>query len=95
MGQPNVIYSCDDVPGTQDLILTPADIDVVNGMLVQMVMHSPAGDCARLRTCWTLGALCQASGSEAGEVQRCLAARVVAPVWRLHVARRPASERHR
>ena len=57
MGQPNVIYSCDDVPGTQDLILTPADIDVVNGMLVQMDDHIRQQATARGYGYWTLGAL--------------------------------------
>src|SRR5207248_3244901 len=33
---PNPVFSCADIPGTQDLVLTPADITTINGMLGQM-----------------------------------------------------------
>ena len=34
---PNPVYSCADVPGTEDLVLTPADITTLNTQLGQMV----------------------------------------------------------
>jgi hypothetical protein len=36
MGFPNPVYSCADVPGTQDQVLTPADISAINAQLAQM-----------------------------------------------------------
>jgi lysophospholipase L1-like esterase len=56
-GQPNVVYSCDDVPGTQDLILTPADMDFINGMLAQMDDHIRQQAAARGYAYFTIGAL--------------------------------------
>jgi lysophospholipase L1-like esterase len=38
-GLPNPVFSCADVPGTEDLVLTPADIATVNGMLEQIADH--------------------------------------------------------
>jgi hypothetical protein len=57
MGQPNVVYSCADVPGTPDLILTPDDIDTINGMLAQMDDHIRDQATARGYAYWTIGAL--------------------------------------
>jgi hypothetical protein len=46
-GFPNATFSCADVPGTQDLVLTPADITVLNGMLAQMTAYVRAQATAR------------------------------------------------
>ena len=35
-GLPNPVFSCADIPGTADLVLTPADIAAVNAELAQM-----------------------------------------------------------
>ncbi len=35
-GSPGQVFSCADVPGTQDLVLTPADMDLINGTLQAM-----------------------------------------------------------
>ena len=41
-GLPNPVFSCADIPGTQDLVLTPADIATVNAILAQMADHQEA-----------------------------------------------------
>jgi lysophospholipase L1-like esterase len=38
-GLPNPVFSCADIPGTEDLVLTPADIATVNSILAQMANH--------------------------------------------------------
>ena len=52
-----VVYSCADVPGTPDDVLTPADIIVVNAMLAQMTAHIQAEATVRGYAYATLGAL--------------------------------------
>jgi hypothetical protein len=56
-GQPNVVYSCDDRPNTPDLILTPADIVTLNGMLAQMDDHIRQQASARGYAYFSLGAV--------------------------------------
>jgi hypothetical protein len=56
-GLPNPVYSCADVPGTQDLVLTPADIVTLNGMLAQMTDHIKQQAQARGYAYFSLGAL--------------------------------------
>ena len=56
-GQPNLVYSCDDRPGTQDLILTPNDVSVLNGMLAQIDDHIRQQASARGYAYFSLGAL--------------------------------------
>jgi hypothetical protein len=56
-GLPNPVYSCADIPGTQDLVLTPADIVVLNGMLAQMDEHIRQQAQARGYAYFSLGAL--------------------------------------
>ncbi|MBV9492997.1 MAG: hypothetical protein JOZ54_02040 [Acidobacteria bacterium] len=56
-GQPNVVYSCDDRPGQPDLILTPGDITVLNGMLGQIDDHIRQQASDRGYAYFSLGAL--------------------------------------
>ena len=35
-GQPNPVFSCADIPGTQDLIVTPAEIAMLDALFTQM-----------------------------------------------------------
>lgn len=60
-GQPNVVYSCADIPGVPDLIMTPADVGVVNGMLAQMDDHIKQQAAARGFAYFSLGALYERS----------------------------------
>jgi hypothetical protein len=55
--QPNVIYSCTDVPGTQDFILTPQDISALNILLGQMNDFIRGEAKARGYAFFSLGAL--------------------------------------
>jgi len=56
-GLPNPVFSCADVPGTEDLILTPADLTMINGVLAQMSDHIRAQAAARGYAYFSLGAL--------------------------------------
>lgn len=56
-GHPNVEYSCADVPGTPDFVLTPDDMNTLNGMLAQMTDHIRAQATARGYGYFSLGAL--------------------------------------
>jgi lysophospholipase L1-like esterase len=37
--QPNPVYSCADIPGVQDLVLTPNDMNAIDGLMAQMSAH--------------------------------------------------------
>ena len=54
---PNPVYSCADVPGTQDLVLTPADIATLNTQLGQMTSLAAQEAAARGYAFISLGAL--------------------------------------
>lgn len=56
-GLPNAVFSCADVPGTQDLVLTPADMTMLNGLLGQMTAHIQEQAAARGYAYFSLGAL--------------------------------------
>jgi lysophospholipase L1-like esterase len=56
-GLPNPVYSCADVPGTQDEVLTPSDMAALNGMLAQFDGHIREQAAARGYAYFTLGAL--------------------------------------
>lgn len=54
---PNAIYSCSDVPGTQDFILTPTDVSALNGLMAQMNEHIRAQAKTRGYAFFSIGAL--------------------------------------
>lgn len=56
-GLPNAVFSCADVPGTQDFVLTPADMTMLNGLLGQMTTHIEQQAAARGFAYFSLGAL--------------------------------------
>jgi lysophospholipase L1-like esterase len=56
-GLPNTTFSCADIPGTQDLVLTPADIANANALLAQMRAFVEAQAAARGYALASLGAL--------------------------------------
>ncbi len=56
-GLPNPTYSCEDVPGTPDFILTPADISALNGLMGQMNEHIRGQAKARGYAFFSIGAL--------------------------------------
>ena len=56
-GLPNPVFSCADVPGAPDLVLTPNDIAFLNGMLAQMQAHVREQASARGYAYASLGAL--------------------------------------
>lgn len=56
-GLPNPVYSCADVPGTQDLVLTPGDLTTLNGLLGQMADHAKQAAAAHGYAFVSLGAL--------------------------------------
>jgi len=56
-GYPNPVFSCADVPNTQDLVLTPADIAAINALLGQMTDNIRAQAAARGYAYFSLGAL--------------------------------------
>jgi lysophospholipase L1-like esterase len=56
-GYPTPVFSCADMPGTLDQILSPEDIAVVNGMLAQMNDHIRQQAALRGYAYSTLGAL--------------------------------------
>jgi len=37
--QPNPVYSCADVPGVDDLVLTPSDLNAIDAQMAQMSAH--------------------------------------------------------
>jgi lysophospholipase L1-like esterase len=61
LGQPNIVYGCEDHPGTQDLVLTPADVVVLNTMLGQIDDHIRQQASARGYAYFSLGALYERS----------------------------------
>jgi hypothetical protein len=56
-GLPNPVFSCTDVPGTADLILTPTDIAASNALLGQMTDYIRAQASARGYAYVSLGEL--------------------------------------
>jgi hypothetical protein len=56
-GLPNATFSCADIPGTQDLVLTPSDIANVNVQLAQMRAFVEGQAAARGYALASLGAL--------------------------------------
>lgn len=56
-GAPNVTYSCADVPGTPDFVLTPDEMNQLNALLNQMGDHIRAQATARGFGFFSLGAL--------------------------------------
>jgi len=61
-GFPNPVYSCADIPGTPDQVLTPSDMAFVNATLAQMQAHVRAQATARGYAFADLGALFERSG---------------------------------
>lgn len=57
IGQPNVVYSCADIPGTADEVLTPADMTVLNTQLGQMVDLAEQQAATRGYAYFSIGAL--------------------------------------
>src|SRR5262249_31752464 len=56
-GLPNPVYSCADIPGTQDLVMTPDDMTLLNSLMAQMNDHIKAQAKARGYGFFTIGAL--------------------------------------
>jgi len=56
-GLSNAVFSCADVPGASDDVLTPADIDAVNAQLAQMADHAKQEAAKRGYAFASLGAL--------------------------------------
>lgn len=56
-GLPNPVFSCADVPGQEDRVLTPSDIELLDGMLAQMAEHARGQAAARGYAFASLGAL--------------------------------------
>lgn len=56
-GLPNPVFSCADIPGTQDLVLTPADMAFMNDLLAQMTAQIKQQASARGYAYFSLGAL--------------------------------------
>jgi hypothetical protein len=56
-GLPNAVFSCADIPNTQDLVLTPSDMTMLNGLLGQMTAHIQQQAVARGYAYFSLGAL--------------------------------------
>jgi hypothetical protein len=65
-GLPNPVFSCADIPGTADLVLTPSDIGVLNGLLAQMTAHVQQQAAARGYAYFSLGALYDRSDLKGG-----------------------------
>jgi hypothetical protein len=55
--QPNPVFSCADIPGTPDLVMTPADIDASNALMGQMSAFVQQQATARGYAYFPLGAL--------------------------------------
>lgn len=56
-GQPNPVYSCADIPGVQDLVLTPNDMEAIDAQLAQMTAHIRDQAAARGFAYFSLGTL--------------------------------------
>ena len=56
-GYPNPVYSCADVPGTPDQVLTPSDMVILDGMLGDIDDHIRQQAAARGYAYFSLGAL--------------------------------------
>jgi hypothetical protein len=56
-GLPNPVYSCTDIPGAVDFVMTPADIATMNALMGQMNDHIHAQAVARGYGFFSLGAL--------------------------------------
>jgi hypothetical protein len=54
-GLPNAIYSCADIPGTADFVLTPADMAIIDNMLMQFDDHIRQQAAARGFAYFSLG----------------------------------------
>ena len=65
-GLPDPVFSCADVAGTQDLVLTPTDIALVNGFLAQMNDHVRRQAAASGYGFFSLGALYDLPGLKGG-----------------------------
>jgi hypothetical protein len=57
LGLPNPVFSCSDIPGTMDLVLTPTDLALVNNLLAEMNAHIQQQAAARGYALASLGAL--------------------------------------
>jgi hypothetical protein len=62
-----VVFSCADVPNTQDLVLTPPDIAFLNGLLAQMDADVRQEAAARGYAYFSLGALFDRSDIKGGK----------------------------
>jgi len=92
-GLPNPVFSCADIPGTQDLVLTPADIATINGYArADDGSHQAAGRSARVRILLTRRTV-RCAGTQGRAVQRRQSDDVAQSVRVFHLARRCASER--
>ena len=56
-GLPNPVFSCADIPGQEDRVLTPADLALLDAMLAEMAAHAQAQATARGYAFASLGAL--------------------------------------
>jgi hypothetical protein len=56
-GYPNPVFSCADIPGQPDKVLTPDDITAINALLTQMTTHIREQATARGYAYFSLGAL--------------------------------------
>lgn len=56
-GLPNPVYSCADIPGTVDFVLTPADLATLNGFLGQMTDLAEQQAAARGYAFFSIGVL--------------------------------------
>jgi lysophospholipase L1-like esterase len=65
-GLPNPVYSCADIPGTLDYVLTPGDMTAINSLLAQMTAHIRAQATARGYAYFSLGALFDRSDLKGG-----------------------------
>jgi hypothetical protein len=65
-GLPNPVFSCADIPGTADYVLTPGDMIEINALLTQMTDHIRAQATARGYAYFSLGALFDRSDLKGG-----------------------------
>jgi hypothetical protein len=65
-GLPNPVFSCADIPGTPDQVLTPSDIAAANALLAQMTAHIKQQATARGFAYFSLGALFDRSDIKGG-----------------------------
>ena len=94
-GYPNPVYSCADVPGTLDLVLTPDDMVALNGMLAQIDDNIRQQATARGYAYFSLGVLFERSDLKSATYSVVSQTDVTVAVWLVHVARRRPSERAR